>query len=39
MRFVMGEMVIIPLILSTRLSMKGEMDKSPVADLAVKQRG
>jgi len=39
MSFVMGEMVIIPPILSTRLSMTREMDKSPVGDLAVKQRG
>jgi len=38
MRFVMDEMVIIPAILSTRLSMTREMDKSPVGDLAVKQR-
>lgn len=37
MRFVMGEIVIIPPILSTRLSMTREMDKGTVGDLAVKQ--
>jgi len=36
MRFVMGEMAIIPPILSTRLSMTREIEKSPVGDLAVK---
>ena len=38
MRFAMGEMVIIPPIFCTCLSMTREMDKGPVGDLAVQQR-
>jgi hypothetical protein len=38
MRVVMGEMMIIPPILSTHSSMTQEVDKWTVGDLAVKQR-